>query len=126
MDDVTIALGLHVLAIVLWIGGVATVTSMLLPAVRNFESVEERVAFFRVERRFTWQPRGTTLLAGSSGFYMVYRLDLWSGFSSLEYWWLGAMVFVWLLFTLLLFVAEPLFLNRWLRNRARLAPERTF
>jgi uncharacterized membrane protein len=127
MDDVAIALGLHVLAIVLWIGGVAMVTTVLLPAVKNFKSVEERAAFFSlVERRFAWQARGTTLLAGISGFYMVHRLDLWSAFSSLEYWWLDAMVLVWLLFTLMLFVAEPLFLDRWFQNRARLSPESTF
>jgi uncharacterized membrane protein len=77
MDDVTIALSIHVLAIVLWIGGVAMVTTVLLPAVRNFKSTEERVAFFGlVERRFAWQARGATLLAGLSGFYMVHRLDL--------------------------------------------------
>jgi hypothetical protein len=73
-----------------------------------------------------WQARGATLLAGLSGFYMVHRLDLWSEFSSIAYWWLDAMVLVWLLFTLMLFVAEPLFLDRWLQNRARLAPESTF
>lgn len=33
MDDVTIALAIHVLAIVLWIGGVAMVTTILLPPV---------------------------------------------------------------------------------------------
>jgi uncharacterized membrane protein len=127
MDDVTIALSIHVLAIVLWIGGVAMVTTVLLPAVRNFKSTEERVAFFGlVEWRFAWQARGATLLAGLSGFYMVHRLDLWSEFSSIAYWWLDAMVLVWLLFTLMLFVAEPLFLDRWLQNRARLAPESTF
>jgi hypothetical protein len=65
----------------------------------------------------------TTLLAGLSGFYMVHRLDLWSSFSSLAYWWLDAMALVWLLFTLMLFVAEPLFLDRWLQNRARVAPD---
>lgn len=127
MDDVTIARGLHVLAIVLWIGGVAMVTTVLLPAVRTFKSAEERVAFFGiVERRFAWQARGTTLLAGASGFYMVHRLDLWAAFASLEYWWLHAMVLVWLLFTLMLFVAEPLVLDRWLQNRARRAPQSTF
>ena len=126
MDDVTIVLGLHVLAIVLWIGGVAIVTTVLLPAVRDSKSAQERAAFFQIERRFAWQARGTSLLAGASGFYMVHRLDLWSGFSSLEYWWLGAMVLVWLLFTLMLFVAEPLFLDRWVKDRARLAPESTF
>jgi len=127
MDDVTIALAIHLLAVVMWIGGVAMVTTVLLPAVRHFRSAEERVAFFAtVERRFAWQARGTTLLAGASGLYMVDRLELWSAFLSIEFWWLDAMVLVWLVFTLMLFVAEPLFLDRWLDRRARSAPESTF
>ena len=36
------------------------------------------------------------------------------------------MVAVWLLFTLMLFVAEPLFLDRWLLARANARPEATF
>jgi len=127
MADVTIALAIHVLAIVLWIGGVAMVTTILLPAVRRFKSVEERIAFFEtIERRFAWQARVTTLLAGASGFYMMYRLNLWSAFPTIEYWWLGAMIAVWLLFTLMLFVIEPLVLDRWFAARARRAPESTF
>jgi uncharacterized membrane protein len=124
--DVTIALGLHVLAVVLWIGGVAMVTTVLLPAVRRLESAADGAAFFtRIERRFAWQARGTTLLAGASGFYMVDRLGLWSAFGSAAYWWLDAMVLVWLLFTVMLFLAEPLFLDRWLARRAERAPEST-
>ncbi len=127
MIDVTIALAIHVLAIVLWIGGVALVTTVLLPAARRCESGRERFAFFEaVERRFARQARGTTLLAGISGFYMVDRLDLWPGFSTIAYWWLDAMVLVWLLFTLMLFVAEPLFFDRWLRRHAEAAPEAAF
>jgi uncharacterized membrane protein len=34
MDDVTIARALHVLSVVLWIGGVGFVTTVLLPTVR--------------------------------------------------------------------------------------------
>lgn len=127
MDDVTIALAIHVLAVVVWIGGVAMVTTVLLPAVRQFRSAPERVAFFAsIERRFAWQARGTTLLAGASGFYMADRLELWPEFLSIEFWWLGAMVLVWLVFTLMLFIAEPLFLDRWLEKQARAAPEGTF
>jgi len=33
---------------------------------------------------------------------------------------------VWLLFTQMLFVAEPLFLDRWLLARAKARPEATF
>ena len=35
MDDVTIARALHVLAVVLWIGGVGLVTTVLLPLLRR-------------------------------------------------------------------------------------------
>src|SRR3984957_19180344 len=81
MDDVIIALAIHVLAVVLWIGGVAMVTTVLLPAVRGFKSAAERIEFFEtIECRFVWQARGTTVLAGASGFYMAYRLNLWSMF----------------------------------------------
>jgi uncharacterized membrane protein len=127
MDDVAIALAIHVLAIVLWIGGVAMVTTVLLPAVRRFKSAEERLSFFEtIERRFAWQARGTTLIAGASGFYLVYRLGLWSSFGTIADWWLDAMFALWLLFTFVLFVAEPLFLNRWFEARAKRAPESTF
>jgi uncharacterized membrane protein len=127
MDDVAIARAIHVLAIVFWIGGVAMVTTVLLPAVRGFKAAEERIAFFDVvERRFSRQARLTTALAGLSGFYMLYRLDLWDRFLSGEYWWMHAMVCLWLLFTAMLFVIEPLFLHRWLARRAAVAPGSTF
>ncbi len=127
MDDVTIARALHVLAIVLWIGGVGFVTTVLLPAVRRSANPQERLPLFhRVERLFAWQARGTTLLAGASGFYMADRLDLWDRFRSSAYWWMHAMVLVWLVFTLMLFVLEPLVLDRWLKKRALAKPDATF
>jgi uncharacterized membrane protein len=106
---------------------VAFVTTILLPAVRNVKAPKERVVFFEIaERRFGGQARLTTALAGLTGFYMVVRLDLWDRFFSVAYWWMHAMVIVWLLFTLMLFVAEPLFLQRWLLVRANTQPESTF
>ena len=70
MNDFAIARALHVVAIVLWIGGVGMVTTVLLPAVRRFKDIDERVAFFSaVERRFAWQARVTTLVAGATGRY---------------------------------------------------------
>ena len=121
--DVAIARALHVLAIVWWIGGVAMITTVILPnARRSDRGIEE---FERAERRFALQARVATLLAGISGFYMVARFDLWDRFRRLEYWWMHAMVGVWLLFTLVLFAAEPLFLDRWFRRRAAADPKRT-
>jgi len=127
VDDITLARALHVLVVVLWIGGVAFVTTVLLPAVRDLHAAAERVIFFEtVERRFGNQARVTTVFAGLSGFYMVVRLDLWDRFLSVAYWWMHGMVAVWLLFTFMLFVAEPLFLDRWLLTRAKARPEATF
>ena len=127
MDEVTIARALHVLSIVLWIGGVAFVTTVLLPAVRRLRSPNEWLAFFdAIERRFAWQSRITTVLAGLTGLDMLVRLQLWDRFLSASYWWMHAMVVVWLLFTVMLFVAEPLVLHRWLLTRAKIEPEATF
>lgn len=127
MDETAIARALHVFAVVLWIGGVSFVTTVLLPAVRRFKSPDERLAFFdAIERRFAWQARLATLLAGATGFYMVIRLDLWGRFLSATYWWMHAMAITWLIFTAMLFVAEPLILHRWLYARAKADPEATF
>jgi uncharacterized membrane protein len=127
MDDVTVARALHVVSIVLWIGGVGFVTTVLLPSVRRLKAPHERIGFFdAVERRFAWQARIWTVLAGLTGLYMLGRLDLWDRFRYAAYWWMHAMIAVWLLFTVVLFVAEPLFLHRWLLARAKVKPEATF
>ncbi|MHB0776307.1 hypothetical protein [Halomonas sp. WWR20] len=124
--EFTLARVVHVLAIVFWIGGVAMVTTVLLPAVRRLKSAEERVAFFeKVESRFAMQSRITTLLAGISGFYMLHILG-WQRLAMGAFWWVHAMIAVWGIFTLMLFVIEPLFLHRWLKERAKRAPASTF
>jgi uncharacterized membrane protein len=127
MGDTTLARALHVLGVVLWIGGVAMVTTVLLPAVKRMKTVAERVAFFEtVERGFALQARFTTLVTGLSGLYLVHELSLWPRFLQAEYWWLHAMVAIWAVFTVMLFVLEPLFLHRWFIERARREPESTF
>ncbi len=122
-----IARVLHILGVVLWIGGVAMVTTVLLPATKRMKTPTERVMFFEiVERGFALQARVTTLVTGLSGLYLVYKLDLWQRFAHIEFWWMHAMVLVWALFTLVLFVLEPLFLHRWFSERARNHPGSTF
>lgn len=127
MDGVIFARVLHVLGVVLWIGGVAFVTAVLLPAVKRMREPAQRVGFFeKVEAGFARQARVTTLLTGLSGFYLVHTLGAWNRFSDAHYWWMHAMVLVWSVFTLMLFVLEPLWLHRWFQARARRDPEGTF
>jgi uncharacterized membrane protein len=127
VDEISIARAFHVVGVVLWIGGVGFVTTVLLPAIRGMKSPEERVSFFEnIEGRFAWQARATTLLVGASGFYIIIVWDLWIRFQSIAYWWMHTMVLVWILFTVMLFIAEPLFLHRWFLRSAEAKPESTF
>ena len=127
MDISGIARALHVLAVVLWIGGVAMVTTVLLPAVQRQIKNGEQVEFFeRLESRFAAQARWTTLLAGVTGFWLVWRFDLWGRFAEARFWWMHAMVAIWAIFTAMLFVLEPLFLHRRLLERSRRDPSGTF
>jgi uncharacterized membrane protein len=127
MDAYLIARALHLLGVVVWIGGVAFVTTVLLPATRRMNSPAERVAWFEeAESRFAVQARVTTLVTGLSGFYLVHTLDAWDRFASPAFWWMHAMVAVWAIFTLMLFVLEPLVLHRVFLERARRDPQGTF
>ncbi len=127
MDDVAIARSLHVLCIVLWIGGVGFVTTVVLPGIRRLKAPHERMELFdQIERRFAWQARLLTIVTGVTGFYMVYRFDLWDRFRYGAYWWMDAMVILWLLFTVILFAAEPLVLHSWLQARVRTKPDMVF
>jgi uncharacterized membrane protein len=121
MNELALARVLHVLGVVLWIGGVGMVTLTLLPAARRIETPEERLRFFaRVEKTFAPQARIWVLLVGLSGLYMLHALHIWARFQSLRYWWMHAMVLVWLFFAAMLFVIEPL--NRR-RRAARRQPQ---
>jgi uncharacterized membrane protein len=118
---------LHILGIVLWIGGVAMVTTVLLPAVARLKSPLEQIEFFEeIEGRFGTQAKFTTLLTGLSGFWLLFKLRALERFAEPQYWWMHAMVAVWLLFTLMLFVFEPMFLHRWFKESAKRDPDATF
>ncbi len=127
MDETIVARVLHVLGVVLWIGGVAMVTTVLLPATTRMKTSEERAQFAQaVEGGFASQARVTTLVTGASGLYLVHKLDLWQRFAHAEFWWMHAMVVVWALFTLVLFVLEPMIVDRSFNERARDDPKGAF
>ena len=117
MNELTIARAIHLLSIVIWMGGVGFVTLVLIPALRQSSSKDEQLEIFNaIENRFAAIARVAVLLAGLSGFYMVYQLHAWQRFSDLRYFWMHAMVLIWLMFVLALFVIEPFFI----KNHGRL------
>jgi len=127
MDDLALARVLHVLGVVVWIGGVSIVTTALLPAIRRGELGPDWLAAFQaIERRFVWQARAAILVVGASGFYMVSAANLWDRFHSAQFWWMHAMVALWAIFALGLFVVEPVFLDRRLRRWGARQPATAF
>lgn len=120
--DLALARALHVLAVLHWIGGLGFVTLVVLAGREPAETILAR--FLAVERRFAPQARIAVLLAGASGLWLVYRLDLWWRFAEPGFWWMHAMVGVWLLFVLALFVAEPLVLHAWFERLLAREPAR--
>ncbi len=118
---------IHVISIVLWIGGVAFMTTVVIPALRRIPDPQQRWELFeKFERRFALQAKFVTVVAVLSGVTMVIAANAWQRYLDISFWWMHMMSLVWLIFTLVLFVFEPLFLNRWFSDKAQDDSEATF
>lgn len=127
MEYFTLARIIHIIAVILWIGGVAMVTTVIIPAVKNIKSKEDQInTFEQIEGKFAIQAKITTLLTAVSGFYMLYVLDAWDRYLDYRYWWIHAMTLVWILFTLILYVLEPLILHKIFKEYVIKNPSKTF
>ncbi|MGJ8759084.1 MAG: hypothetical protein ACSHXA_00975 [Polaribacter sp.] len=127
MNSITLARVIHVLAVVLWIGGVAMVTTVIIPAVKKMKSKKDKLTTFEnIEGRFAVQAKITTLITAISGFYMMYELNAWERYLDYRFWWIHAMTIVWIIFTLVLYILEPLVLHKLFKKYANENPEKTF
>ena len=121
MDDAAFARAIHELSVALWIGGVGFVTTVLMPVICLTRPPQERLTAFQpFGNFFAWQARINVALAGLSGFYITYRFDLWGRFGSGQFWWMGAMFALWLVYAVKLSNVELLFFGR---RRATLEDE---
>jgi len=122
-----LARALHVVGVVLWIGGVAFVTTTLIPSLRKMPDTEKRFALFeQLEGKFAFQARIVTLVTGLTGFYMLEYMDAWERYQHVQFWWIHLMTLIWLIFTLVLFVLEPLVLHRRFKKLATQNSDRAF
>ena len=127
LDYFIIARAIHVVGVVLWIGGVAFVTTVLIPSLKQITDAKSRLALFeQLEGKFAFQAKLVTLLTGLSGFYMLHVMSAWERYQGAQYWWLHLMTFVWFIFTLVLFVLEPFVLHRWFHDQAMKNSENAF
>lgn len=99
------ALIIHIVSIVIWIGGVAFVTMIVFPMIQRTQSSFEQVMTFQgIEHRFSRIAQVTVLLAGVSGLYLIYEKGLSTG--------IWVMIFVWSLYASLLFFLEKILFKK--------------
>ena len=125
-DWSTLARAVHVLPVVHWIGGLAVVTTIVLPAARREAPQQAIAAFEMFERRFAPQARWSVALAGLSGGYMFASSYGWHRVFEPSLWWLQLMIAIWLVFAFMLFALEPLLLHEAFRRYALDQPRHAF
>ena len=122
-----LARALHVVGVVLWIGGVAFVTTTLIPSLRKMTDTDKRLVLFeQLEGKFAFQARIVTLITGLTGFYMLDYMQAWERYQQIQFWWIHLMTLIWLVFTVVLFVLEPLILHRHFKTMATENSDRAF
>lgn len=106
---------LHVVAVIFWIGGVAFVTTVLIPSLRRRN--DDYSTFELLEHQFGTQAKITTQLTLISGIGMLWITNGWARL--LDTWWLWPMILTWFVFTLMLFILEPIVIHKILHNRSK-------
>lgn len=101
---------LHVVTIVLWIGGVAFVTVIILPMLVTMEDSLEKVMLFqRVENKFARQARFYAWIAGVTGVILLYLTGEYKTLFSINGIGVTVMLIVWLIYTFILTFEKRIF-----------------
>lgn len=111
---------IHLLTVIIWIGGLAFITMLVIPLLIRMQDPLQKVLFFQsIEHRFAPRARVYNLIVGLSGIVMI----LLTGWYRLLFIRQGLpllfMVIVWLLWFVMLFGLEPLVVKKMLDSMAK-------
>ncbi len=96
-------IAIHVILIILWIGGVSFVTINIFPILMKMEDSLEKVRYFQaVENRFARQARLYLLLTGITGVLILFLERGWSVILSRQGLGILLMIIAWLLYLMIL------------------------
>ena len=105
-----ILIAIHVLSVVLWIGGVAFVTLIIFPMIMRMENSIEKVLFFQgVEHRFATIAKSAVVVVGLTGFWLLYLTGEWRQLFSISGIGPTIMLLVWLFYAFVLLFEGKLF-----------------
>lgn len=101
---------IHVVTVVLWIGGVSFVTMIIFPMLlRMNESLEKVLMFQRVESVFARHARYYAWVAGIIGFLLLWLKDMHNILFTKHTAGVSVMLVVWIFYTLVLTFEKKIF-----------------
>jgi len=75
---VSVLLAVHVLGVVVWIGGVAFVTMIVFPMITRMEDSFDKILFFQgIEHRFAGIAKSAVAVVGLTGGWLLYLTGEW-------------------------------------------------
>ena len=106
----TILLIIHVIGVIIWIGGVAFVTMVIFPMMYQTEgSLEKALLFQRVEHRFAGMVRWLIAIVGVTGFWLLYSKYGFGILTQRRGIGILIMIFAWTLYTVILLSERKIF-----------------
>ena len=110
----------HLLTVILWIGGLGFITILMLPLIIRMEDPLQKVLLFnRIEHKFAPLARVYNVIVGVSGFVMLYMTDSYKDLFTVEALPLLFMVAVWVFWAVMLFILEPVVVRKMIERMKR-------
>ncbi|RMD59026.1 MAG: hypothetical protein D6828_02085, partial [Nitrospirae bacterium] len=107
---IPILTAIHVIGVVIWIGGVAFVTLVIFPMLAKTESSLEQVLLFqRVEHRFAKIAKICIAVVGLSGLWLLHLRSEWGLLFTLNGIGPTVMLTVWIFYVMVLLLESRLF-----------------
>lgn len=114
---------IHLLTVIIWIGGLAFVTTLVLPAaIKTEDPLQKVLQFQRIEHRFAPLARVYCAVTGITGFAMIFIMGWHKMIFTQEGAALLIMTAVWVFWAVMLFGLEPIIIKRMLDRMAKKDP----
>ncbi len=116
----TLLLIIHVLTVIIWIGGLAFVTIIIFPSLYKIEDIlQKALSFQRVEHRFAKLARYYVAVVGISGLALAYLTGWHRILFTRQGLFLTIMFVMWVIWTVMLFGLEPFIIKKMLERMVK-------
>lgn len=106
----TLLLIVHVIGVIIWIGGVAFVTTVIFPMMYGTEgSLEKALLFQGVEHRFSGMVKWLLAAVGGTGLYMLYAVYGFGILLQPRGWAILVMIAAWTLYAMIILAEKKIF-----------------